>query len=341
MTPMLKGHHKNTLKVALKLGLGAVLIYYVLHSKMVDFNSLHFMLSRPTYWLIAFIMLGISALSCAIRWHIIVRAQGLSLSLKDLFELTMIGNFFNTFMPGSVGGDLIKAWYVAGHEHQRKTKAVFTVLLDRVIGLAVILFYAAFTLFIHSDWVSERKELQGIAYFLWAFTSASLVIGVIFFLSTKWKAPKNLKWWEFIKSKRPIGNIIDSLLLYRNHFSQVSMALILSGVSISGVVWLYAYQGQAIGINMDLAHYFFIVPIGLTVSAVPLLPGGIGVGQVAFFTLFQWANVPNPELGSTLCTLMQVYTILFNCLGAIFYVKYKKKPKEAGLESFTMATTQG
>jgi host factor-I protein len=76
-------------------------------------------------------------------------------------------------------------------------------------------------------------------------------------------------------------------------------------------------------------------------TAVPLLPGGIGVGQVAFFTLFQWANVPNPELGSTLCTLMQVYTILFNCLGAIFYVKYKKKPKEAGLESFTMATTQG
>jgi hypothetical protein len=52
------------------------------------------------------------------------------------------------------------------------------------------------------------------------------------------------------------------------------------------------------------------------------------VGQVAFYTLFQWVGSTNPEQGATLCTLMQVYTILFNCIGAFFYLKFKRKPSE-------------
>jgi len=76
---------------------------------------------------------------------------------------------------------------------------------------------------------------------------------------------------------------------------------------------------------MSYGQYFFVVPLALTVSAVPLLPGGIGTGQVAFFTLFKWMGVSDPELGGTLCTLMQIYTILFNCLGAAFYLKSKRK----------------
>jgi uncharacterized membrane protein YbhN (UPF0104 family) len=79
---------------------------------------------------------------------------------------------------------------------------------------------------------------------------------------------------------------------------------------------------------LNLLAYFFVVPVAQVVSAVPLLPGGIGAGQVAFFTLFQWIGVQNPEQGGSLCTLMQVYVILFNCTGAFFYLKIKRQPKE-------------
>jgi uncharacterized membrane protein YbhN (UPF0104 family) len=91
-----------------------------------------------------------------------------------------------------------------------------------------------------------------------------------------------------------------------------------------------------------MARYFFIVPIGLTVSAIPILPGGIGVGQVAFYTLFQWVGYPHPEQGATLCTLMQVYTILFNCVGAIFYLKFKRRPHEQrpAMEGLTVVPSQ-
>src|SRR5207244_9228069 len=46
----------------------------------------------------------------------------------------LVGYFYNTFLPGSVGGDLLKAAYIA-REQERRTVAVATVLVDRAIGL--------------------------------------------------------------------------------------------------------------------------------------------------------------------------------------------------------------
>jgi glycosyltransferase 2 family protein len=320
---------KEKLKIAFKLILGVGLLVYVVRSKMIDFETLHSVLSNPVNLLLSVLFLGFSALCCATRWFFLVRAQGLSLSLKELFELTMIGNFFNTFMPGSVGGDLIKAWYVAGQEPNRKTKAVFTVLLDRVIGLSVIVGYAALTLVFYTQWLNAHPELKVVAYTLWGFTTACFLGTFLFFSSaTQWEPVKQML--DLLRKLPKLGTLVDSTLLYRQHRWVVVWAILLSAASIFGTTLLYSLQGNNLGIQIDLAHYFFVVPVGLTISAIPLLPGGIGVGQVAFFTLFKWTGMPNPEQGATLCTLLQVYTILFNCLGAVFYLKFKRKPRESG-----------
>ena len=46
-----------------------------------------------------------------------------------------MAQFFNAFLLGSTGGDLLKAYYAARETHHRKTEAVVTVLVDRLIGL--------------------------------------------------------------------------------------------------------------------------------------------------------------------------------------------------------------
>src|SRR5205823_4926165 len=69
-----------------------------------------------------------------VRWYVLVRAQDLPFTVTDSIRLGFVGFFFNNFLPGSVGGDLVKAWYIAG-EQSRRTVAVSTVLIDRVLGL--------------------------------------------------------------------------------------------------------------------------------------------------------------------------------------------------------------
>jgi uncharacterized membrane protein YbhN (UPF0104 family) len=59
----------------------------------------------------------------------------LSLSLWNAIQLTLIGFFFSTFLPGAAGGDLAKLYY-ATHENEGRRAEVATVLLfDRIIGL--------------------------------------------------------------------------------------------------------------------------------------------------------------------------------------------------------------
>ncbi|MEZ4751673.1 MAG: lysylphosphatidylglycerol synthase transmembrane domain-containing protein [Bdellovibrionota bacterium] len=326
----------DRLKFALKLIVGLGLVVYVLRSNMVDFAALGEVVFKPVNLGLSLVAYTLMTVVIVSRWHLLVRAQGLSLSFKELFSLTMIGNFFNTFMPGSVGGDLIKAWYVAGQEPQRKTKAIFTVLLDRVIGLTIIVFSAAATLLIFNEWLVGRPELKLLAYSLWAFTGATLLFGGLFFLSTRVKISQVSRLMEFFRGVKFVGKILDALLLYRNELPTMFKAVVLSFMNVMLLSSLWAIHGMAMGIDITLAHYFFIVPVGLTVSAIPLLPGGIGVGQVAFFTLFSWLGVQNPEQGGTLCTLLQVHLILFNCLGSYFYLRFKsaarpdKKPQSGG-----------
>jgi len=294
---------------------------------MIDFNQVGAALFNPKQILIAFLFLSFSVLCCSLRWYLLVKAQGLSLSFKNLIALSMIGNFFNTFMPGAVGGDVIKAWYVAGREPQQKTKAIFTVLLDRFIGLAVIIFYAAFTMLFFIQWLETHPELKLVALIIWTFTGLALLGGLLFFTPQLWSYPRIAKLLQWVRKIQLLASLMDATLLYRHHLRSVLISLLLSGASIFGINLLYSIQGSILGIDMPLIYYFFVVPIALVVSAIPLIPGGIGTGQIAFHQLFLWIGMPDPSQGSTLCTVIQIYTISFNCLGAIFYLRFKRSPQ--------------
>ncbi|NBX76383.1 MAG: UPF0104 family protein [Proteobacteria bacterium] len=318
------------LKLVLKTLLGLGLVVWVLKGKMVDFSLLKNLILNPLNLLVALLFLGASAFLCTSRWLILVRGQGLQLSFRDLFSLNMIGNFFNTFMPGSVGGDLIKAWYVAGKQPNKRTEAVFTVLLDRVLGLSVIIFYAAFTLVVFSHWLNGRSELKAIAICVWSFTLFSIAAGLLFFCTNFFKSTFSEKLMCYLRRSKKLSRVLDATFLYQDQPKQIFKAVFLSALSIFVSIYFHFLQGQSINAPLSLVQYFAIVPLALIASAVPLLPGGIGTGQVAFYTLFKWSGISNPELGGTLCTLVQIYTISFNCLGYFFYLRFKKLPAALG-----------
>ncbi|MBI4405652.1 MAG: flippase-like domain-containing protein [Deltaproteobacteria bacterium] len=318
--------NKRSLKIVLKVLLGMLVVGYVLHSRMVDFSALGAVIFRPLNLLLSFVFLAFSLVCVAIRWNYLVRVQKLSLPFKQVFSLTMIGSFFNNFMPGSVGGDLIKAWYMVGEEPQKKTRAVLTVLLDRAIGLFVIISYSAITLLFYKQWLNEQVQLRVLGFSLWAITGGGFLLVGLFFLPWNERVVKAIE--SLTVRLGLLGRIAQSLSLYRKNILCAAAVLVLSATSILGIIVLYSIQGNGLGIQINFSQYLFIVPMALTVSAIPLLPAGIGVGQVAFYTLFKWVGIENPEQGATLCTLVQIYTLLFNLIGGYFFIRYKKGIKK-------------
>ncbi len=315
---------KSKLLPWLKLVLGAAVITYVLRSRLIDFESLKEVIFRPQTAILSFSFLVFTTLACSFRWYLLIKAQGIHVTFRGTFELMMIGTFFNLFMPGSVGGDLIKGWYIAKEQPKKKTRAVFTVLFDRALGLSAFFFSSALTLLIFSEWLVGKPALQAIAAPIWG-VSGVLCFGAIFFFSPLWDARLPQKVLSFFRKNSLLGSLIDAADAYRDQIPTVLSALLISVISVSVNICFYYWLGRQLDINATLAQFFFLVPVGLTASAFPVLPGGIGVAQVAFFKLFQWVGIPNPESGSTLCTATQIYSVLFSCFAGVFYLKYRKK----------------
>jgi uncharacterized membrane protein YbhN (UPF0104 family) len=99
-------------------------------------------LVEPTAFALSLNFMGATVLLGALRWRMVLRVQGLDLPVGRTLEISLVAQFFNAFLLGSTGGDLLKAYYAARETHHKKTEAVVTVLVDRIIGLFSMLLFA-------------------------------------------------------------------------------------------------------------------------------------------------------------------------------------------------------
>ncbi|HCK11236.1 MAG TPA: hypothetical protein DHW45_15270, partial [Candidatus Latescibacteria bacterium] len=94
--------------------------------------------------ILAFLMAGL-ALS-ALKWQLLLQGLGRVVAFASLARLLWIGLFFNTFLPGRTGGDVVRAWGLAASDTNR-LRSIASVVLDRGINLfALVLIGGAATL---------------------------------------------------------------------------------------------------------------------------------------------------------------------------------------------------
>ena len=91
--------------------------------------------------------LGVLIFQCSllityVRWYLLVRVIEPRFTLRSTMLLGFIGYVFNLVIPGAVGGDFIKAAYLV-RMHIRKTQAVASMVIDRILGLLGLFVLAA------------------------------------------------------------------------------------------------------------------------------------------------------------------------------------------------------
>ena len=139
--------HLSTIKNLLKYVIGFGLLALVLRQnwdpkiaedgKVLSPGISGLLNDTPDY--LAFAGLIALAVICTsiqfVRWFVLVRALDLPFTIPNAFRLGLIGCFYNAFLPGSVGGDLMKAYYIQRDTPDKRAAAVATVLADRLVGL--------------------------------------------------------------------------------------------------------------------------------------------------------------------------------------------------------------
>ncbi len=277
------------------------------------------------HWPAMLAIVGLSYVQVGItswRWKRLLEAQDIRLPFSRAWGLMMIGMLFSTVIPGAVGGDLVKGYYVARAAGGRKAHAATSVLMDRVVGMIGLLFLGAMMVAANPQQVMRNAATRSLG--------AVTIIGVLACMAGLYLAVftgGRLSAWGFLP--RVIRNVFSALHEYRRKASVIPIALAASVLNQAlSCVAIYLALGSTGAAGLPMGQFFLIVPLGLVTTAVPISPAGVGVGQAAFFALFQMVAPSYASAGTAAFTVFQAMFILTCVTGLYWYVSYKHSDME-------------
>lgn len=313
---------KQKLSLFLKLTFAFLAIYYLASSEKLDFSEVIQVLATPAWFFPAILLVGCNLFCNTLRWHSLLQGQGISIPLFSTVKINFIGLFFNTFLPSSVGGDVVKGYYVASFLSGKRTEAVTTVVLDRVLGLTTLSSLAIVGAILSLSFIQSHLALFPLLYGA-LFLFFSLVL--FFFVSLSSKIyQKDI--FKRILSILPFSGhcirVYESIYAYRRGFRKLSLAFLISLIGQLFFILAFQFALFKLGNPFPLSLLLFLVPLGMLATVVPLFPGGVGIGQAAFFQLFAWSGATK-AIGANAFTLMQLVNLGWNMLGILFYLQRK------------------
>lgn len=286
------------------------------------------------WWFLAGIaFVGVVCALGVVRWQWILRVQGLELNLRRVNSIFFVGMFFNAFLLGSTGGDVIKAWYVAHETHHKKAEAVATVVVDRLIGLLALFVLALIMMGIYRDRVFDDVRLRTFAVITLAFVLA-VVLGTIigFWRGFTDNVPQLRTWLQRMPRYDMLRRMVDAYRVYASHPGVlVKTTLISFAVHLASMLSIVCV-GKGLGIVTanGMIDYFLYLPIINSVTAIPISISGFGVRELMYAQMFGEVGVAQAS-GVALSLLGFVANLFWSIVGAGFYLTHRKElpPAEA------------
>jgi len=117
---------------------------------------------------------GLVEVFAAFRWQILLRVQKIRLSFPRVAGLFLIGMFYNQFLPGGTGGDIIKSYLLLKETSDKKAGALLAVVFDRLIGLVALVAITVTLVSLRFDILSQSPETRRLLWILLFLLGSSI-----------------------------------------------------------------------------------------------------------------------------------------------------------------------
>jgi uncharacterized protein (TIRG00374 family) len=317
--PAKKTRLRKGLLLAGKILVSGVCILYVLHA--IDIPAFVGTLTSAIWqwFLLALVLLLIGQIVNAVRWAVLSRPLGLPGGWADYIKLYFVGAFFNAFLPGVIGGDVVKAYYLS-RDTRQVARPMTSVFMDRNVGVGGLLSVGCVSSLLHPVSLGETPLtpilvtlLAGYVLLNWAILSPRVhrfTIGVLDRIGLAFF------------SKR-LHNLFEAFGVYRHCPRRVGLMLMLAaGVHLFSYVAIF-FIGKSLGAQVPLHYYLVFIPVIAIISMLPISVGGLGVRETAFLTLFGSVGLP-AEQSVSLGLLWYVIVLLIGVPGIVFYLRGRR-----------------
>jgi glycosyltransferase 2 family protein len=236
--------------------------------------------------------------------------------LSSVLRVFFVSSFAGTFLPASVGGDIVRA-YGLSQLNVAPGQALASVLMDRLLGVVSILIVGAAGLFMVRT--GSVESTRAITVALLGGTVLSIAVAAVIFTERAADLVQRLTARLPIRRVTSLASeLTRATRAYGAHHRELANVLAGSiGVQVLRIVQAYCL-GRALGIEAPLAIYFGLIPLILLVMLLPVTINGIGTSQVAFVWFFGRAGVPEAE-AFALSVLFVALGVIGNLPGGLLY----------------------
>jgi hypothetical protein len=224
-------------------------------------------------------------------------------------------------IPGAVGGDLIKAAYLA-RMHIKKTQAIASMFIDRIVGLLGLFILASIGGLI--AWGPETPvEVRNLIVAAWVATGLGVLI-----LAAIFGQVFTAIFPQLGRGHSRLGLIVSELkemsATYRRRLDVVSFCTLMSmGNHTINVIAFYMVGKMLFpAMTTTLAQHFLMVPLTLFTMVVPLPFGALGIGELVAGQIFKLVGHPGGDLA------MMGFRVLMYAGGLISACVYLAKLKD-------------
>ena len=252
---------------------------------------------------------GISAL----RWTALARPLGIETPFKNLIQYYLIGMFFNLFAPSTVGGDVTRVYYLVQDDEARaKGRAVtavhatMSVLMDRAIGMVVLVWLGALGLLLFPYYAVPQTARSATL-----LLALGLLIGVLLTPLFRRLLPKD--------GHQLVVKLRLAMRSYRTHWGALAAAAALSLLVHLIQAWMHTVMGRALDLELPFSFCIIVYPLVGTFAAIPISLNGLGLREGGYIFLLAAIGI-GTEKGIAFGMLLFLIIVVDSLIGGLIFL---------------------
>ncbi len=295
----------------------ALLLGWVLHDAHKRAQMAAALRSADWHWLLAALAVyGGVELLAVVRWKTLLHVQHFVLGWRQATGILFIGEFFLTFTPGLVGGDVARIYYLVRDQPDRKVDAFTAVLTDRVMGLLSLILLAGVVLGTRYEWLRRAPVAAGLVHAVALILGAGVLALVASFVIAR------AGWLDRPGVPKILHDFGTALGQFSKDWPRTLMAFGTTLLSHGCYYASFCLVARALPGGPTMGEVFSLMPIENTLTAMPVSFAGVGLRESLFQSLLHDLAGIDPGVGALVGSLGFLMKALWALPGAVVFAVY-------------------
>lgn len=313
---------KRLFLTALQLAISAALLWWIFHDPAKRALMADALRAANLGWFVP----GLACVGAVIllqtqRWLFLLHALALPIGWWRALRLVMVGMFFNLFLFGATGGDVVKIFYAMREAGRDKAGAFVSIVLDRVIGLMALALISAVVVILQWHALTASPVARG------ALITIGIVLGGSVGVVAAAAIVAALRLEDRLPARLPLRRAIVDLAVATQRYASAPGALVSAFlISIPTHLLLFGSfycAARALTEKLGLVDIFSVMPIVNVITSLPVSFGGVGVREKLFEGLLGTLHGTPAAQAALIGIGGYLLMVAWSLVGGLVYLAYR------------------